>query len=81
MSGLGTYTFANGNQITGTWKGPSLIIGTGTHTFDDGDTYTGQWQHDRMWGQGVYASSENVRLEGTWKANSYRGNTDTIQTP
>ena len=72
VNGQGTYTWSDGEQYVGEWKG-NKKNGLGTYTFADGDKYVGEWKDDKKNGQGTYTSSDGDQYVGEFEDNLLNG--------
>ena len=71
-SGLGTYTFANGDKYVGEWKAGKKS-GQGTYTYPSGSKYIGEWKAGKKSGLGTYTFDNGDKYIGEWKAGKKSG--------
>ena len=64
-TGLGTYTFASGNEYVGAFL-DDTFSGEGAYGFADGAKYVGQYESGVANGQGVYTYTDGGEYRGAF---------------
>ena len=66
------FTFKNGAEYTGQWKGDQRS-GFGIQVWPDGAKYEGQWKANKAHGKGIFWHVDGDVFEGEWKRDKANG--------
>jgi len=73
MSGLGLFSWKDGQKYFGFWKDDKLH-GKGRFTWRNGDSFLGSYENDLKSGEGAYYfKAKNSYLNGVWKNGKKEG--------